>query len=1056
MKKLFAILTLILFFNKEDIYSQSYYFKHYQVENGLSNNTVLCSIQDNHGFMWFGTKDGLNRFDGYSFKVFRHDADDKQSIVENYVRGLYKDDNGCIYAGTSNGVSRYNEVQENFTTIVTTNNSVREMATDTAGNFWFVDGTTLKCINKKTKVINIYNNEKYGDINTICRTKDGTLWMATTSGLLKKYNAATNSFYDFNMFSHSPKTSQQWIEKIYATTDNNILVGTLNHGFKIFNLKDSSYTDIIARNADSTEIFVRDFLQSAPGEYWIATESGIFIYNNQTKKIINLKKHYNNPYSISDNAIYSLCKDKEGGIWSGTYFGGINYFPEQYYSFEKYFPDYSKNAISGNAVREICEDMNGNMWIGTEDGGLNIFNKQTGNFRKFIPSGKKTDIAYFNIHGLLCRGKNLWIGTFEHGLDIMDINTGIVVKHYAAGPGAYQLKSNFIVSLYKTKEGDIYVGTSRGMYRYNSNEDNFSQIKQVPEFSFVHSIIQDHNSNLWISTFASGLFFYNPKNNYIKNFRFDPKNKKSLGSNTVTSVFEDNDKRIWVTTEGGGLCLLNQRDSTFTVYTTKQGFPSNTLFKILEDEKKNLWITTTRGLVCYNPVSSSIKIYTKANGLLNDQFNYNSAFKDSSGEMYFGSVKGLIRFKPDSFIQNNFIPPVYITGFQVNNNELVAGEKKSPLKQSILLTKKIKLSHDQSSFSIDFAALSYTAPETVKYAYKMKGLDKNWTYLKTNRKVYFTNLAPGNYTFEVKATTGNGAFTKNEQQVAIEILPPFWATAWAYLFYLITTGLIIFWLLRMYHNWQVEKHRRKIELIEHEKEKEIYQAKIEFFTNVAHEIRTPLTLIKAPMEKLMKHATELPASTIYLKTMEKNTNRLVDLTNELLDFRQTETKGFSLNFIKINITELLEAAYLNFQTIAEQKSLEYKLNVQHTNLYAYADTEALNKILSNLLNNAIKYADKKVNLRLLSAKIEDDNFTIEIENDGYIIPEELKEKIFEPFFRIEKTKQQMGSGIGLALSRSLAELHKGKLHMKKGQTRMNIFVLTLPVHQKMSVSDDAI
>ncbi len=1056
MKKLFAILTLILFFNKEDVYSQSYYFKHYQVENGLSNNTVLCSIQDNHGFMWFGTKDGLNRFDGYSFKVFRHDADDKQSIVENYVRGLYKDDSGYIYAGTSNGVSRYNEVQENFTTIVTTNNSVREMATDTAGNFWFVDGTTLKCINKKTKVINIYNNEKYGDINTICRTKDGTLWMATTSGLLKKYNAATNSFYDFNMFSHSPKTSQQWIEKIYATTDNNILVGTLNHGFKIFNLKDSSYTDIIARNADSTEIFVRDFLQSAPGEYWIATESGIFIYNNQTKKIINLKKHYNNPYSISDNAIYSLCKDKEGGIWSGTYFGGINYFPEQYYSFEKYFPDYSKNAISGNAVREICEDMNGNMWIGTEDGGLNIFNKQTGNFRKFIPSGKKTDIAYFNIHGLLCRGKNLWIGTFEHGLDIMDINTGIVVKHYAAGPGAYQLKSNFIVSLYKTKEGDIYVGTSRGMYRYNSNEDNFSQIKQVPEFSFVHSIIQDHNSNLWISTFASGLFFYNPTNNYIKNFRFDPENKKSLGSNTVTSVFEDNDKRIWVTTEGGGLCLLNQRDSTFTVYTTKQGFPSNTLFKILEDEKKNLWITTTRGLVCYNPVSSSIKIYTKANGLLNDQFNYNSAFKDSSGEMYFGSVKGLIRFKPDSFIQNNFIPPVYITGFQVNNNELVAGEKKSPLKQSILLTKKIKLSHDQSSFSIDFAALSYTAPETVEYAYKMKGLDKNWTYLKTNRKVYFTNLAPGNYTFEVKATTGNGAFTKNEQQVAIEILPPIWATTWAYLFYLITTGLIIFWLLRMYHNWQVEKHRRKIELIEHEKEKEIYQAKIEFFTNVAHEIRTPLTLIKAPMEKLMKHATELPASTIYLKTMEKNTNRLVDLTNELLDFRQTETKGFSLNFIKINITELLEAAYLNFQTIAEQKSLEYKLNVQHTNLYAYADTEALNKILSNLLNNAIKYADKKVNLRLLSAKIEDDNFTIEIENDGYIIPEELKEKIFEPFFRIEKTKQQMGSGIGLALSRSLAELHKGKLHMKKGQTRMNIFVLTLPVHQKMSVSDDAI
>ena len=224
MKKLFAIIVIVFFFNEKVIYCQAYYFKHYQVENGLSNNTVLCSIQGNRGFMWFGTKDGLNRFDGYSFKVFRHDADDKQSIIENYVRGLYKDDSGYIYAGTSNGVSRYNEAEENFTTIARTNSNVREMATDTAGNFWFIDGATLKRFDKKTKAVKIYDNEKYGDINTICRTKDGTLWMATTSGLLKKYNAATNSFFDFDMFSHSPKTSQKWIEKIYATTDDNILV----------------------------------------------------------------------------------------------------------------------------------------------------------------------------------------------------------------------------------------------------------------------------------------------------------------------------------------------------------------------------------------------------------------------------------------------------------------------------------------------------------------------------------------------------------------------------------------------------------------------------------------------------------------------------------------------------------------------------------------------------------------------------------------------------------------------------------------------------------------
>ncbi len=1048
MRNLFAIFILILLFNKENIYSQSYYFKHYQVENGLSNNTVQCSIQDNRGFIWFGTKDGLNRFDGYSFKVFRNDVDDKNSIGENFIRGLYKDDSGYIYVGTSAGVYRYNEAQENFVTVVKANSTVREMTMDTTGNFWFVDGVTLKCIEKKTKAIHIYTGDKYGDINTICRTQDGTLWMATTSGLLKKYDATSNSFTDFDMFTHSPKTSQRWIEKIYATTDGNILVGTLNNGAKIFNIQTSTYKDIIARNADSTEIFVRDFLQSAPDEYWIATESGIYIYNTVTEKIINLKKHYNNPYSLSDNAIYSLYKDKEGGIWSGTYFGGINYYPRQYYSFEKYFPDYSDNAISGNAVREICEDMNGKLWIGTEDGGLNIFDKRTGNFKKFIPSGKKTDIAYFNIHGLLCIGKNLWIGTFEHGLDIMDINTGKVLKHYAAGSQPGELRSNFIISLYQTRQGDIYVGTSRGLYRYNNKEDNFILIKAMPEFLFVHSVTEDHAGNLWVSTFSNGLYLFNPLKNDVKNFRFKPKDKNSLSSNMVTSVYESSDHHIWVGTEGGGLCLLNDDGETFTCYSVKQGFPSNTVFKILEDEKKNLWITTTRGLVCYNHAASSIKIYTKANGLLNDQFNYNSAFKDSTGKMYFGSVKGLICFNPDSFIENDFIPPVYITGFQVDNTELIADEKNSPLKQSISLTKKIELPHNKSSFSIDFAALSYTAPETIEYAYKMDGLDENWTYIKANRKVYFTNLAPGDYTFELRASNGNGAWTKNVQQLEIEILAPFWATTWAYIFYAITCGVIIFWLMQMYHNRQLEKNRRRIELLEHEKEKEIYQAKIEFFTNVAHEIRTPLTLIKAPMEKLMKNATDIPGADVYLKTMAKNTNRLVDLTNELLDFRKTETKGFSLEFTRMNITASLEDIYSNFQPIAEQKNLEYILSAPKQHIYAYADAEALNKILSNLLNNAIKYADKKVYLKLQQLNDEDESLTIEIENDGYIIPEELKEKVFEPFFRIEKTKHQMGSGIGLALSRSLTELHKGKLYMMKGTTRMNIFVLELPLHQE--------
>lgn len=1047
LKKLFVITTLLFIFCAQNSYAQSYYFKHYQVENGLSNNTVHCTLQDDRGFMWFGTKDGLDRFDGYSFKVFHHDADDTQSIGDNFIRGLYKDDSGHIYVGTSNGVYRYNELLENFSTIIRTNNTVREMLKDKVGNFWFVDGTTLKRIDKKTNKIYTYNDKLSADINTICKTTDGTLWAATTTGILERYDVSNNTFSSFDMYAHSPKTSLRWIEKIYATTNNKILIGTTNHGIKIFNIQDSTYKDVIAYNADKTEIYVRDFLQSTPSEYWAATESGVFIYNDSTDEITNLKKHYNNPYSLSDNAIYCLYKDREGGIWSGTYFGGLNYYPKQYYSFEKFFPDYSKNGLSGNAVREICKDHNGNLWIGTEDGGLNILDKRTGEFKSFTPSGKQTDISYFNIHGLLCLDNDLWVGSFEHGLDIMDINTGMVKKHYAAGPGPNQLKSNFIVTLFKTKTGDIYLGTGRGLFKYNRHSDNFIFINQLPDWLFVHSITEDHTGTLWICTFGNGVYSFNPQTNKVKNYTFIPDDKRSLGSSRTTSVFEDDDHRIWVCTESGGLCLLNKDGETFTSFTTKNRFPSNTFFKILEDNKKNLWITTTKGLVCYNPTTSYLKVYTKADGLLSDQFNYNSAFKDSTGKMYFGSLKGMIAFDPNSFIENNFIPPIYITGFQVDNKELNIGTKDSYLKKPISFTQKIKLPYNKSTFSIDFAALSYTAPEAIEYEYRMNGLDKTWTNIKTNRRAYFTNLKPGTYTFEVRAANASGEWSKNTHKLEVEIMPPFWATTWAYIFYAIVLLLIIFWLFRAYHSRQVEKNKRKIELLQHEKEKELYQAKIEFFTNVAHEIRTPLTLIKAPMEKLMKNSLMAENANGYLKLMEKNTNRLVDLTNELLDFRKTETKGFSLDFVKIDITVLLQELHANFQPVAEVKNLFYKLIIPTAHVFAFVDEEALNKILSNLISNAIKYAEKKVTIKLQPVHAEDESLIIEIENDGYIIPEDLKEKIFEPFFRIEKTKHQMGSGIGLALSRSLADLHKGKLFMKKHEKQMNIFVLMLPVRE---------
>jgi ligand-binding sensor domain-containing protein/signal transduction histidine kinase len=1027
-------------------FCQPYYFRHYQVENGLSNNAVICCLQDKKGFLWFGTKDGLNRFDGYSFKIFRNDPDHAGSIGGNFIHSIYEDHNEVLWIGTEKGLYKYDATTESFSELKTNAESqVTDIRMDGKGNLWFIKDFELIKYDEKKNTLQYYPVNKYFECTSLCIAPDGSLWFSTARGLLVQYKNDNDSFVKYDVFNHSSKSVSNWIEKIYSTANNQILIGTSNQGAKVFDIITSNYKDILTYNPDKTEIFVRNFVQTGEHEFWIATESGIFIYNLETGKQINLQKKYNDSYSISDNAVYTFCKDMEGGIWAGTYFGGVNYYPKPYTSFKKYFPKISENSLSGNVVREVRQDNYGNFWIGTEDAGLNKLDVAKGKFVHFKPTGTAGSISYSNIHGLLVNGDELWIGTFEHGLDIMNIKTGKVIRHYVSSDKNF-LKSNFIYSVYKTADGEIMIATTRGIYTYHKENDEFIPLPKIPLYNWYTSVLKDKEGIIWAGTYGNGIHYLNTKTQQSGNLKYDSKNRNSLSSDRVNCVFQDSNNNLWFATEDG-LCKLNRRTNDFKRYSTINGFPSNFMISILEDAEKNLWISTTKGLVRFNPKTEAITIYTKANGLLTDQFNFSSAFKDVQGKMYFGSAKGLISFDPRDFKKNIVTPKVYITGFQVNNKDMAIAAEGAPLKKSITYTNKIILKNDESTFSIDFAALSYTAPEMSQYAYKMDGIDKDWVYLKSNRKVYFTGLPAGTYTFKVKAANSTGAWNDSETKLVIEILPPWWASWWAYVMYSVIGVLIISYLIYNYHQRIEEKNRRKIELLESAKEKEIFQAKIEFFTNVAHEIKTPLTLIKGPLEKVIRKAQSIPELVNSLKIMEKNTNRLVTLTNQLLDFRQTEIKGFSLNFVNADISHLLKETYLSFKPLAEEKTILFSMKLPKTPLNAFVDIEALNKILSNLFSNAIKYADKKVCIHLL-ANSSDAFFTIGISNDGYTIPYEMKEKIFEPFFRLKQTEKQKGTGIGLALARSLTELHKGTLELKEPENDMNVFELKLPVHQQ--------
>lgn len=1038
---------------------QTAYFRHYQVEAGLSNNTVTCVLQDRMGFLWFGTRDGLNRFDGYSFKKFRKGK--PKSIGNNYIHTLYEDSKGTLLVGTEDGLYEYISLTEEFHLVPATSNMyIDKILEDTKGNLWFISYYQLFKYSRQTKKLEAYNPQQFFTAASFCTTHDGSVWIGTSDGQLKKYIPQSNSFSGFDLFRHSKSKGNRWIESLYTTTNGYIVAGTSDTVIKKIDPYNLVYTDVVIPNTGQTNLYIKSILQTGKEEFLLGTETaGVFTYNTATGRFHQLKKDYNDPYSITDNSVSSICCDREGGVWVGTNFGGINYLPNQPTPFIKYFPRKEENSLSGNVIRQITQDHDGNFWIGTGDAGLNKLDSATGRITRFKPDGRNGSISFFDIHGLLVVGNELWIGTYQHGLDVMSISTGKVIRHYEAGLSGFT--HNFIYTIYRTDSGKILIGTPHGVFAFNGKTNKFELFRSLPPLIWYTSILQDKDGVFWGATFGNGVKYFNPKTGKSESFTYDKNNPHSLSNNRVCSIFEDSNQNIWFATEDG-LCKWNEQAHNFTRYGTANGFPTNFILCILEDKQHNLWISTTKGLVCFDPASEKVEVYTTANGLLSNQFNYSSAFKDANGRLYFGSNKGLISFRPEEFRKSSFVPILYITGFQVNGKEVNIDNDGSPLKQSITYTKEITLPYNQSTLSIDFAALNYTAPEELQYTYEMEGLSKNWINLNSNRRVDFIGLPPGNYAFKIKASNADDIWT-DPTILKIIVLPPWWESRWAYAVYAFITILLIVLITRFFYQRMQEKNRNTIEMMRMEnekemlkmelaKEKELADAKVEFFTNVAHEIRTPLTLIKVPLSKVIKKASGIEEIKNSLTILERNTNRLINITNQLLDFRQTEINKFNLYFERVDISSLIKEAYADFTTLAEQNNISTSIDLPKEPLFACVDVDAFQKIVYNLFSNAVKYAASRIDIALHSN--ENITFTLQLKNDGYLIPEHLKEKIFEPFFRLHETESQTGTGIGLALSLSLAHLHDGVLKLEPPQNNMNVFTLTLPAHPDNSATDN--
>lgn len=1053
MRRLLLILGLVLCTCKM-VASQysNFYFRNIGVDMGLSHNMVYAILQDKQGFMWFGTQEGLNRFDGVSFKVYKKDLLKKNSLKNDAIFALTEDRDGVIWIGTDNGVALYDPKYDRFSDLElktsdgeTCTGVVRSIVCDDNGNVWLALGEKgIFKVNQEREVsfysLMEYFDDGHGSIRDVVFDMDDNLWIATYQQGLLKLDKLTGKITQIKLTDRLKEALDNNINRLCLLDSETLLIGT-GYGLLMYDLRYENFSILVSKNRMGKKMFVRDIHIDKEKRIWLGTETGGYVYSVQGDCIANFKHRQNDTYSLSDNAVHSIYQDREGGIWLGTFFGGVNYYTKAHAQFEKYYPIMEPNSIMGKSISEFCEDGEGKIWVGTEDKGLYHFDPEKRTFSK----GK---VAADNVHALLYDENRLWVGSFSEGLFVVDLKSG-KVKNYLNSPLGSSLSDNNVYSIYKDYKGTVWVGTMTGLHRYQPKTDTFIRVGERMITSQVNDILEDFDGTLWFATLGQGLFSYDYNTDRWNHIPIVVEGD-SVRGRKIICLLEDKSHKMWLGTEGAGLVCFDKKARSMVVknYTVSNGLPNNVIYRLVEDAEGGIWGSTNYGLFCLDPSDETIRKYTHSDGLLGNQFNYKSGMITKSGKIYFGGIKGFVAFRPDEMNFPSVQPKVVFNSFQLNNNEISVGEEDALLTKAITYTDKIELSPEQSTFSLGFAVLDYDFPKDALCAYKLEGWDSDWISVKQLRRITYSNIPFGDYVLRVKVSDKDGVWSENEASMSIRILPPAYLTVWAFVIYAVLIAVICVYVYRRQAEHVKKKNEKVLDLLQREKNKELYDAKITFFTNITHEIRTPLSLIKMPLEEVMRKIKKTDGCYENLEIIQKNTDRLLKLVNELLDFRRVEAKDIQVSFMTVDLVEMIRETVKRFIPTANIQDIQMIEELPEDGLRADVDVEIFTKILSNLLNNALKHSATFIKVSLV---IENDMACLCVVNDGERIPKEQAERIFEPFVKLDENS--LGAGIGLAFVRSLVESHNGKIYVDIDQPKVT-FVLKLPITQPLAVSVD--
>lgn len=997
--------------------AQEISFNHLTTNDGLSNNSVMDIYQDEKGFMWFGTRNGVNLYNGNKFVTYKFHKDDPSSLISNGVSHIIGNGKGEIYFRTSQGISMFNTSQNKFTTLL---QGIVETMYYHKQLYISRENKIYRYENNQFIPFYEFNDKDYHISITALYVCDEYILIGTEESGLFRLN---------NKQELTHLIPQGSISNIFKDSTGKTWIGTWEHGIYLIN--GTAITNFKHSETDSASIssnFVRRFCEDKQGNIWIGTFNGLNKFNASSKTFARYEKHETNK-SLSHSSVWSLLCDKQGTIWVGTYFGGVNYFNPQSQIYRHFQETKAENAgLSSPIVGCITEDSLHNIWIGTEGGGITRYNPKSNTFKWYKhSSGNPNSLSHNNVKAIYYDHTNetMWIGTHMGGLNKLEIRNE-KFTHYYPEELHNSPHSNIIrdITPYKNK---LFLATHGGVYSFTPETGKFIQLFQdsSPQIKSAFSIHIDSRETLWIN--GESVYTYKKDTKKIESHKHNHALEHSISSSNIGTIYEDKQKRLWLCTPESGVDLYRPETNDFENFDEqKNGLGSNCVYDVCELSPNKILFTTDIGFSVLDYPSRTFTNYNKENGLPLSAINERSVYKASNGDIYIGGMDGMVSFREEDI---NYTPQNYnIHPFclYVNGQAIQVDDESGILQKSLSDTPLITLKSSQSMFSIEYAVSNYIPFNRDNLEYFLKGFSKNWTDMNELNNVTYTNLNPGKYTLIVRAKNNQ---LIPESQLDIEILPPFYLTVWAYLLYALCIGTVLYFIIRTYKNRIKLQESLRYEQKHAEDIEQLNQTKLRFFTNISHEFRTPLTLIIGQIEMLLQARSFPPSIYNRILGVYKNCLQMRELITELLDFRKQEQGYMTIKVSEHNIVDFIYENYLLFQEYALQRQITFKFHKTHDYIPLWYDKKQIQKVMNNLISNAFKHTPKGGEITVSVRKAHKE-VVIEVTDSGSGISPKDIEKIFNRFYQINQpTSSSVGTGIGLALTKGIIELHHGNIEV---------------------------